>query len=137
MKGKLEIKDIQNINLFEKITGVKARSCFYYNYVTVFAVPSNTIKRISREKFMNLCGKIGKVRIIAMPKENDNTKINNFVTNLIYPLTHRKTEVINGELNIYTNPKVKAMLIGKDKLRLKELTNAIKIFFNIEKVSIR
>ncbi len=137
MKGKLEIKDIQNINLFEKITGVKARSCFYYNYVTVFVVPSNAIKRISRDKFMNLCSKIGKIRIIAMPKEDNDTEINNFVTNLIYPLTHRKTEVINGELDIYTNSKVKAMLIGKDKLRLKELTNAIKIFFNIEKVSIK
>jgi hypothetical protein len=137
MKGTLDIKDIQNINLFEKVTGIKARCCFDYNSVTIFAVPQISIKRISGDKFNFLQNKIGKLRIIAMPESQNESDLTSFITNLIYPLTFKRLELNGNELSIYAHPKVKARLIGKDKIRLKELSEAIEMFFNIEKIVIK
>lgn len=137
MKGTLDIKDIQNINLFEKVTGIKARCCFDYNSVTIFAVPQTSIKRISGDKFNFLQNKIGKLRIIAMPESQSESDLTGFITSLIYPITFKKLELNGNELSIYAHPKVKARLIGKDKIRLKELSEAIEMFFNIEKIVIK
>lgn len=137
MKGTLDIKDIQNINLFEKVTGIKARCCFDYNSVTIFAVPQTSIKRISADKFNFLNAKMGKLRIIAMPESQSEAELSGFITNLIYPLTFKKLELNGNELSIYAHPKAKARLIGKDKIRLKELSEAVEMFFNVEKILIR
>lgn len=137
MKGTLDIKDIQNINFFEKVTGIKARCCFDYNSVIIFAVPQESIKRISGDRFNFMQNKIGKIRIIAIPESQGETDVTGFITNLIYPLTFKRLELNGTELSIYAHPKVKARLIGKDKIRLKELTEAVEMFFNIEKIVIK
>ena len=137
MKGTLDIRDIQNINLFEKVTGIKAKYCFDYNSIIVFAVPQNSIKRISGDKFNFLQNKIGRLKILAMPKDESEAELNSFITGLIYPLTYKKLEIVGKEAIIYAHPKVKARLIGKDRIRLKELAEAVEMFFNIEKIVIK
>lgn len=139
MKGKLNIKDIQNINFFEKITRIKVMSCFPYNGMTVFVIQRANIRKVPKDKFNYLINQIGKFKIIPFPKDNTDREIDFFLSNLIYPLTYKNIEIdaINNELNIYATPKAKPLLIGREKARIKELSNITDMFFNIPKVNIK
>lgn len=139
MKGKFNIRDIQNINFFEKITKIKVRSSFSYNNMIVFVIPRQSLRKFPKEKLNYIINQIGKFKIIAFPKDNSEREIDDFFSNLIYPLAYKNIEIdkTNQELNIYATPKAKPLLIGREKVRIKELSNIAEMFFNIPKVNIR
>ncbi len=138
MKAKLDIKTIQALNLFERITRVKAQYCFYYNNALVFTVSPFFIRQINREHLNRLGRQLNTyIKIIPSPNETNNYEICKFVRALInYP--YKKVILQDKEVIFFIHsPKTKSVFLGKDKIRLKQLTEALKQFFDVEKVSVR
>jgi len=145
MRATLDMKTIQNMNLFEKITGVKPRCCFEYNQMRFFVVPRFLIKKALGENFRNLSRLepqiARRIRIIAEPEKKNQEEIERFVKTIIFPHEFKKIEIAmtegEPEVQIYSMPRAKAALIGRDKQRLLEMSQAIEQFFSIKKVVIK
>ena len=139
MIAKFDIKMIQNMNLFERITGVKAKCCFNYNFVTVFVVQKQYLSRALGENAFNI-QKIGnrlnkKIRIVAYPQGKQD--LEKFIQAVIFPFEFKNVILNNNELQIFSQPQTKAVLIGRNKARLEELSGIINQFFGIKKVVIK
>lgn len=139
IKTKLDLKTIQNLNLFEKITHVKAKYSFNYNSIIIFVVPKALINKAIGQGAANI-SKLKKAlhkktRIIAYPSSiND---LESFVRAIIFPYEFKKLVLEGNELYIFSAPGTKAALIGRNKIRLKELSEILERFFGIKKVVIK
>jgi transcription antitermination factor NusA-like protein len=141
MRTNLDIKSIQYINLFEKITGVKANGFFIYNSVFIFAVPRFMMSKALGENASNI-NRISmrfnkKVRVVPTPAGT--ADIERFVRAVIFPYDFKRADYnsATSELEVYSLPRTKAMLIGRDKTRLKELSDILHQFFGVKKVLIK
>lgn len=139
IKTKLDLKAIQNLNLFEKITHVKAKYSFSYNSIIIFAVPKALMNKAIGQKAANI-NKLKillnkKTRIIAYPSSIHD--LEHFIRSIIFPYKFRKLVLEQDELYIFSAPRTKAALIGRNKTRLLELSNVLEKFFGIKKVIIK
>jgi NusA-like KH domain protein len=139
MKAKLDIRTIQYMNLFEKTTGIKAKDCFNYNAIIIFMVPRVLISRAFGERRSNLNRlrmKMNRnVKIISNPSGIYDLEY--FISAVISPNRFKKISLENDELTIFSLPRTKSVLIGRDKMRLKELSDILKRVFGIKRVVIR
>jgi len=131
MGNVLDMKDIRYINLFEKITGVNTRYCFMYNDTIIFAVPRQFVSKSIGENGRNV-KKINeithkKIKIISSPESVYN--INQFIKEVVSPVTFKDIELKNDEVIINAGSQSKAALIGRNKRRLLELQKIVKDFF--------
>lgn len=137
--AKLDIKKIQYMNIFEKVIGVKANSCFTYSSIIIFTVPKQMVTRAIGKKAINvnkLTTRLNKkVRIVAKPTSK--ADIGSFINVIIFPHKYRKLSIENNELIIFSIMREKAALIGREKRRLKELSEILNRFFDIKKVIIK
>jgi NusA-like KH domain protein len=142
MRSVMDIKAIQNLNLFEKITGAKARCCFNYNSTMIFVVPRHMLNQALGRNASNInrlsIGLNKRVRIITSPSDDQDIRdIERFVRSIVYPYDFKNAMIENDELVIFSLPRTKAALIGRDKTRLKELTEVVDCFFGIKKIVIK
>ncbi|MFH1823281.1 MAG: hypothetical protein ABH817_01015 [archaeon] len=139
MKITLDIRKIQYMNIFSKVTRMKARNCFNYGPMIVFTVPGPLVSRAIGRDNQNLSilsQRIGKrVRILAEPQGQGD--LDHFIKIIIYPNQYKKISLENDQLVIFGDQKARATLIGKEKKRLEELSNILNKFFHIKKVLIR
>lgn len=137
MKTTLDITSIQQINLFSKITGVRAQNCFNYSNSILFVVDPNFISRAlgpSGENLRRLSVFLKKkVRIIRTPDSND---MERFVQAIVFPLKFKKLSVEGDLVTINAGQQSKASLIGRDHARLNELTSIVKMYFDIREIKI-
>jgi len=138
MKTTLDITSIQQINLFSKITGVRAQNCFNYSNSILFVVDPNFFSRAlgqSGENLRRLSMFLKKkVRIIRTPDSND---MERFVQAIVFPIKFKKLTVDEaGNVVINAGQQSKASLIGRDHARLNELTSIVKQYFNIKDIRI-
>jgi transcription antitermination factor NusA-like protein len=132
----LEMRFIRYANLFNRITKIRANHCFEYNNAIVFAVPRKFVMKAigpnnkNLEKLSKLIRK--KIRIVAIPEGIEG--IENFVSVIIKPAKFRSIEVKDSEVIISADTQNKAAIIGRDKVRLKELENILEQYFGIKKV---
>lgn len=139
MKVKLDVRSIQYMNLFERITHVKAKYCFDYNTTIIFIVPRFLMNRALGERARNISrleqNMHRKVRIIANPTSiND---VGRFIKAIIFPYEFKKVVMENNEIYIFSLPRTKAAIIGRNKTRLEELSDILDKFFGIKKVIIK
>lgn len=139
LKARLDLKTIQLINLFEKITHVKAKYCFNYNDITIFVVQKALLNRALGKDAANL-NKLKthlnkKIRIIVSPTSMRD--VENFIKAIVFPYEIKKTTLQNNELYIFSSSGNKAALIGRNKSRLFELSDIIEKFFGIKKVVVK
>ena len=136
MKTTFDIGSIQQINLFSKITGVRAQNCFNYSNSIIFVVDPHFAGRAfgnAGENIRRLSSILKKkVRIIRTP-END---IENLVKAVVFPLRFKKLSVENSTVIISAGQQSKASLIGRDHARLNELTGIVKQYFDIKEIRI-
>ena len=136
---KFDIQKIQYMNVFEQVTGVKAKTCFFYSNAVVFAVPKILVNRAIGKNAMNIKKLImrlnRRVKIIATPTSRADLEY--FINSIVYPYNVQSLSFENNALVIHANPRIKALLIGKGKLKLHELAEVIDRFFNIKEVQIR
>jgi len=128
----LDMRFIRYLNLFEKITRVTTKNCFEYNNAIVFAVHPSLISRAIGEQGNNvkemseILGK--KIKVISLPFRG----IENFIADIVSPIKFKAIEVIGNEIIINAGKQSKAALIGRNRIRLEELNNVAKEYFDKE-----
>lgn len=134
MGAKLDINMIHSLNLFSRITGVRTEYCFKYSNWLIFVVPPAVLPKAIGERGENVrkIGSILKCKVKVIPSAN----IEPFVKAVIYPIKFKKLMHENGEIVIVAGPNSKASLIGRDKIRMNELLNILKQYFNIRALKI-
>ena len=134
MGNVLDIKDLQYINLFEKITRVSTRFCFKYNDAIVFAVPKHLVsKAVGRNgenvKELNRVTR-RKIKVIPIPQGEGHAR--EFIQAIVKPVTFKDLEVADDKIIITAGSQNKAALLGRNKRRLIELQGIVKDFFSRE-----
>lgn len=130
---RLDIFSIQNMTLFENVTGAKVKDFFEDGNVFVFVIEEGSIKKavVSLKKVEGLVKK--KIRIIGF--SSDPVK---FINNLLYPL---KVEDINKEEDKIvikcSDSKIKGRIFGRDKENLKKIEGLMKKYYNINEVIVQ
>ena len=135
MGAKLDLKSIQCINIFSKVTGVRTKDCFMYNNTRVFIVMAPLLPRALGEKGANIkqLSYLLRGRVRILPEAN----IENFVRMLVMPVQFKRLTVgEDGVATILAGQQAKASLIGRDKVRLDELDNILKQYYNIKSLKI-
>ncbi|MBU2522717.1 MAG: hypothetical protein KKE23_00300 [Nanoarchaeota archaeon] len=134
MGAKLDLDLIYSVNLFFKITGVSTKYCFRYNNWLIFVVPPHLIPKALGQKGENVhkMGRLLKCKVKVIPESS----LEPFVKAIIYPVKFKKLVAENDEITIIAGPNSKASLIGRDKIRLEELSGILKDFFSIRSLKI-
>ena len=135
----LNMQHIRYANLFNQVTRIRTNHCFEYNNAIVFAVPRKLVSRAigpdnSNLKRLNqVLGK--KVKIVAIPLGRED--ITNFVSVITYPVRFKAIEIKEDEAIINASNQSKAALIGRNRVRLNEMTNVLGQYFGIKKVMVK
>jgi len=137
MGTKLDITCIQSINLFNRITGIKAQFCFNYASSLIFIVSPENFNAAIGERGNNL-RRLGitfkkRIKIVAAPTPD---KINRFVKAVVSPVRFNKLTVENGEVSIKAGPQAKASLIGRNHANLDQLQDILKYYFKTRSLRI-
>lgn len=115
-------------------------NCFDYNNQIVFAVPRSKIsaaigKNASNvRKLREILGR--RIRIVTIPEEKNTPSIYKFISEVVDPVEFNKIEIKNDILTVTAGRQSKAALIGRNRIREKELSSIVKDFFGINKVRI-
>jgi NusA-like KH domain protein len=135
----LDMQFIRYANLFYKITKIRTKHCFEYNHTIIFVVPRALVMSAigmnnkNLERLNEIIGK--KIKIVAIP--NGVQDIRNFVSIITRPVRFKSIEINGDEVVINAGSQSKASLIGKGKMRLEEMENILKQYFDIKKVRIK
>ena len=145
MTKTFDMQFMRYMNIFARGTGIIAKHCFSYNNTIVFVVPRPMIQKAigqnnyNLKKLSEIIGK--RIRILGQPTGMKDLQI--FVSTLVSPIEFEKIEVINNpetrssEAIITTGGREsKAMLIGRDRAREKELKDILEQYFEIKNVRI-
>ena len=122
------------INLFTKISKVSPSHCFMYNNAAIFVVPENKVSLAigdngkNIKKMSEIIGK--KVKVVLKPEGLEDAE--KFISTITYPITIKNIEIDNNNLIINAGSQSKAMLIGRNKVRLEEMKKIIKNYFGKE-----
>jgi NusA-like KH domain protein len=140
MAGVIDMRTMRYINLFSKISHISTTNCFMYNGQIVFAVPEEKVSlAIGRgaENVRRLSSLIGKrVKIVSNPKNDGREGITKFIGEVVSPVDFSKVEIHDGVVVISASRQSKAALIGRDRIREKELFDALRNFFQITKLRV-
>jgi transcription antitermination factor NusA-like protein len=140
MAGVIDMQLMRYINLFSRTTKVPTTKCFVYNNQIIFAVPASKVSiAIGRgaENIKKLNGILRKkIKVVAMPSVESREGIGKFVGDVVDPIEFNKIEVKENSITISAGRQSKAALIGRNRLREKELSDVLKNFFNITKLRI-
>jgi len=140
MIRKLDMQFIRYMNLFQKVARVNAQHCFTYNNMLIFAVPRPAVtKAIGRdnsnlERLSKILHK--RIRIVAQPSTKTPEEIKTFVTTVTSPIEFNNIEVKNNEVTISAGREGKARLIGRQRIRQRELAEILEQYFGVKKLNI-
>ena len=136
----LDMQFIRYMNLFSKISKIPAKHCFSYNNNLIFVVPRKNVRRAIGPESSNLRKISGilkkRIRIVAEPKGKNLADIELFVKTIIDPVEYTSFELQNNEVTITAGREGKARLIGRGRVRQKELQDILDQYFGIKKLNI-
>jgi transcription antitermination factor NusA-like protein len=140
MAKTIDMHSMRQINLFTKICKVPTKHYFIYNNALIFGVPKEKVaqaigKDASNIKKLNQIIR-KKIRVLAMPKIEDEEGIKKFVTELVDPVEINKMEIIGNKLEITATRINRATLIGRNRVREAELIKILKSAFSITELKI-
>src|SRR3989338_1974257 len=134
---KLNLDSINNINLFERLTGARVKDCLAQGDGSLwFLVEEGSIKKALGKDNSNI-NRVGrimkkKIRIIGFSKD-----VCIFVRNLIYP---NKVDDIKLEEKIVKivvqDSVIKGRIFGRSRENLKKINDLVKNYFDVEEVKI-
>lgn len=138
MAQTIDMQSMRYLNLFAKISHVHTTNCFSYNNVLIFAVPKAMVSKAIGPKAANI-KKLSevlrrKVKIIAKPLGDSD--VAEFIKSVIEPTEFNSLEVKDGTVLISAGRQNKAMLIGRNRIREKELTDILARTLKINKLRI-
>jgi len=128
---KYTIETIAFLNLFEKVTKVRVKDCFFDENL-IFIVNQGDIGKAIGKKGINIKNlerKLGKkIKIVEF---NSDPVV--FVKNFIAPLGAKDIVKEEDVIKIISdNMKTKGLLIGRDRKNLKRLQEIVSKYFDIE-----
>ena len=127
----LDMRFIRYLNLFEGVTRIRTKDCFFYNNNIIFAVPKNKVfMAVGRDgqNVREISGIVKKrVRIISMPSGIEDAE--KFILDIISPVSFNGLEINENELIINAGRQNKAALIGRNRVRLNEMREIVKQYF--------
>ena len=145
MPQTIDMQLMRYINLFGRVTRISTTNCFVYNNTIYFAVPkafmtqaigkgAENVRRVS-ETFRK------KVKIVVMPNdseiENDKiTALKKFVTEVVSPVEFTSFEMKENIVTLSGSRESKAILIGRDRNREKELAEVLEKLFGVKEFKI-
>ncbi len=124
------MQQMRYINLFSKISGVEPSSSFMYCGQLVFLVPFKLVSKaigrdaINAKKLGNIVGK--KIKVIAQPDKTNESQVVKFVEDLTEPVEITKIEIKDSDLIISASRMSKANLIGRNRIKEKQLNKILK-----------
>ena len=130
----IDMQDMRNLSLFEKITRVRTRFCFSYNDTLMFCVEKSEIPMALGDRGSNL-KRISdiikkRVRIIAKPGSIKDARI--FIQAIVAPIEFKDLEIKGNEIVLTAGMQSKAALLGRNKRRLVEMQSIVKDFFEVD-----
>jgi transcription antitermination factor NusA-like protein len=140
MAGTIDMQLMRYINLFGRTTNVSTTKVFVYNNQIVFAVPKVKVSlAIGRgacnvKKMSETLRK--KIRVVAMPSVDDVEGIKKFIEDVVAPIEVVGVEMKSGSVVVNGGRQSKAALIGRNRIREKELGDVLKSFFGVSKLRI-
>ena len=145
MAKTIDMQLMRYINLFERVSRVSTTDCFVYNNTIYFAVPKKlvmiavgrngeNVKRVS-ETFRK------KIKIVAMPSEAEIAEdkfnaLKRFVTEVVAPIEFTGFDFKDDVITLAGSRESKAILIGRDRSREKELSEVLERTFGIKELKI-
>jgi NusA-like KH domain protein len=140
MVGTINMKEMRHLNLFSKITRISTINCFSYNDQIIFAVPKSKVSVAIGKDAVNVRRLRGilrkKIRVIEMPAREDVEGIGKFIKAIVSPVEFTKVDVNNNSVVITAGRQSKALLIGRKRVREKELSDILKDAFRISEFKI-
>ncbi len=140
MAGTIDMQLMRYINLFSRVSGVPTKNCFVYNNQIIFAVPKVKVSKaigkgaINVKKLREILRK--NIKVIAMPSIDSNEGISKFVADVVDPVEFTKVELNGNSMTLTAGRQNKAALIGRNRIREKELSDVLKNYFRIAKFRI-
>ncbi len=127
----INMQEMRYINLFEKITRVRASNCFNYNDSLIFVVPRKDISKSIGEDGRNMrkLNEILNKKVKVAAKVVTDRDIERFIAAVVHPTTFNNVELAGGDIIISAGHQSKSALIGRDKRRLIELQRITKEYF--------
>ena len=125
----IDMQLMRYINLFTKTTKIIPKSCFKYNNQLVFLVQKNQVSKaigkdaVYAKKIMATLRK--KIKVMAYPGETIK-EIRAFFERLVDPIEITDLEVKDNVIKVSATRINKSSLIGRERVREKELTKIIK-----------
>ena len=133
---KLTLDSINNINLFENVTGAKVKDCIQEEKGLLFLIEEGNVKIALGKENSNII-KVSRIlkkdiRIIAF--SNDVCK---FVSNLIYPNKADNIQ-LDGKIIIINveDTAIKGRIFGRSRENLKRITSIVKNYFDVEEIKV-
>ncbi|MBD3163614.1 NusA-like transcription termination signal-binding factor [Candidatus Woesearchaeota archaeon] len=128
-----DINSLKYISLFESLTGARVKDCIISDNVTFIIEKGNIGLAIGRQgKTLRRVEKVFQKRL-KIVEFDDN--VLEFIKNFIYPIRKiglsREGSVIKIKGH---DTKTRAMVIGRERSRLKRLESVVKRYFDIEKI---
>jgi len=140
MAGVIDMQQMRYINLFSKISRVSTTKCFMYNNQIVFAVPKGQVSFAIGKDAVNVKRLRDtlrrKIKVVAMPDKDDDVGIIAFIKDLVSPVEFTNAEIKDSSVVITAGRQNKAALIGRNRVREKELLDILKNNFGFTKLKI-
>ncbi len=151
MAKTIDMQLMRYINLFGRISKISTTDCFVYNNTLYFAVPKSLMaqalgKNAENVKQLSMTLR-KKIRIIPKPKnvvfsdENSSltdktSALKEFVKDVVFPIefTNFEYSPIDKNVTISGSREQKAILIGRDRSRQKELQEILDRTFGIKEI---
>ena len=130
----INMQVMRYINLFAKISKIPPKHCFLYNNTIILVVPEDKVSLAIGENGKNIkkISKIleKKIKVVMQPSGVEDAE--KFIATIIYPTEVKSVEIDGEHLIINAGSQNKAMLIGRNKVRLEEMKRIIKNYFGKE-----
>jgi transcription antitermination factor NusA-like protein len=135
MVGTIDMQSMRYLNLFNKICKVQTKYCYTYNNALIFVVPTQKVSSAIGPNAKNvkmLSSRIGhKIKVVGLANQSTKDSISKFIIKLVDPITINKIDVKDSEIIITGGRQTKASIIGRNRIREKELLNILKGLFGI------
>lgn len=128
----INMQEMRYINLFEKITQVRASNCFNYNDSLIFVVQRKDVSKAIGENGNNVrrLNEILNKKVKVAAKVTNDKDIDKFIASVVHPTTFSGVEIQGEDVVITAGHQSKSALIGRDRRRLIELQKIIKEYLN-------